>query len=279
MSGDLKIERLSKAFPVRQGWGPKVWGPKAWGRSTWHNVFRDISFSVRAGEFVTVIGPSGCGKSTLLSIAAGLDAATGGAVSVDGRTVSGPGLDRGVVFQEFALFPWLSVRDNIQFGLKSMGLPRDERLARTEKYVALVGLSRFADYFPGKLSGGMRQRVGIARALAVEPAVLLMDEPFGALDALTRENMQTALSDIWQNTRKTVLFITHDINEAVYLSERVLVLNGHPSEIVLEVDVALPRPRSRHDAGFQAIVQKLEDAIRGKAVAQDDDNGPTADRQ
>ena len=274
MSGDLRIERLSKAFPVRKGWGPK-----GWGRSTWHSVFRDISFSVRAGEFVTVIGPSGCGKSTLLSIAAGLDAATGGAVSVDGRTVFGPGLDRGVVFQEFALFPWLSVRDNIQFGLKSMGLLREERLARTEKYVSLVGLSRFADYFPGKLSGGMRQRVGIARALAVEPAVLLMDEPFGALDALTRENMQTALSDIWQNTRKTVLFITHDINEAVYLSERVLVLNGHPSEIVLEVDVALPRPRSRHDAGFQAIVQKLEDAIRGKALAPDDDNGPTADRQ
>ncbi len=255
MTGDLRIERLSKAFPVGQGWG----------RRHWHSVFHDISFSVSAGEFVTVIGPSGCGKSTLLCIAAGLEAATGGTVSVDGRAVSGPGLDRGVVFQEFALFPWLSVRDNIMFGLRSMALPRDERQARADKYVDLVGLTRFADYYPGKLSGGMRQRVGIARALAIEPAVLLMDEPFGALDALTRENMQSALSDIWQGTRKTVLFITHDIGEAVFLSERVLVLNGQPAEIVLEVKVDLPRPRSRRDAGFQAIVQELENAIRGKA--------------
>jgi len=213
-----------------------------------------------------VIGPSGCGKSTLLFIAAGLEAASGGLISVDGRAVLGPGLDRGVVFQEFALFPWLSVRDNIMFGLKSMGLARGERLARADKYVELVGLARFADYYPSKLSGGMRQRVGIARALAIEPAVLLMDEPFGALDALTRENMQTALSSIWQGTRKSVLFITHDIGEAVYLSERVLVLNGQPSDIVLEVKVDLPRPRSRHDPGFQAIVQELEDAIRGKAA-------------
>lgn len=254
MTGDLRIERLSKAFPVRQGWV----------RSTWHSVFRDVSFSVCAGEFVTVIGPSGCGKSTLLSIAAGLDAASGGTVSVDGRAVAGPGLERGVVFQEFALFPWLSVRDNIMFGLKSMGLPREERLARADKYVDLVGLARFAGYYPSRLSGGMRQRVGIARALAIEPAVLLMDEPFGALDALTRENMQTALSDIWQGTRKTVLFVTHDIGEAVYLSDRVLVLNGQPSEIVLEVKVDLPRPRSRHHPRFRAIVQELGNAIRGK---------------
>ena len=257
MTGELRIERLTKAFPVRHGWR----------RGTPHVVFRDVSFALSAGEFVTVIGPSGCGKSTLLSIAAGLEVPHSGTVSVDGQAVTGPGLDRSVVFQEFALFPWLSVRDNIAFGLKSLGVPRAERVARVDKYLALVGLARFADYFPNKLSGGMRQRVGIARALAIEPAVLLMDEPFGALDALTRETMQTALADIWQGTRKTVLFITHDINEAVFLADRVLVLNGQPSNIVLEVKVDAPRPRRRQSVEFQAIVQILEDAIRGKPAA------------
>jgi NitT/TauT family transport system ATP-binding protein len=252
LNGELRVASLSKAFPVKVGWNDR----------RWQTVFEDIDFTVKKGEFVSVIGPSGCGKSTLLNIAAGLDKATAGAVYASDRLVSGPGLDRGVVFQEFALFPWLTVRDNVSFGLKSMGLRRAEALARANKFIELVGLAPFADYYPNRLSGGMRQRVGIGRALAIEPAVLLMDEPFGALDALTRENMQIALGAIWQDTRTSVLFITHDIDEAVYLSDRVLVLNGHPARIVLEAVIDLPRPRNRHDAAFQARTRKLEDAIR-----------------
>ncbi len=254
MSGELKVSGLAKRFSVRQGWR----------RRTELTVFESLNLTVRAGEFVSVIGPSGCGKSTLLGIAAGLEEPSAGTVAVDGKPVRGPGLDRGVVFQEFALFPWLTVRDNVAFGLKSMGMKKAERLARAGKYVDLVGLSAFAHYYPNRLSGGMRQRVGLGRALAVEPAVLLMDEPFGALDALTRENMQNALGEIWQETQKTVLFITHDIEEAVFLSDRVLVLNGRPSSIVLELPIALPRPRNRHTKEFQAHVQRLDHAIRGE---------------
>jgi NitT/TauT family transport system ATP-binding protein len=258
LTGELRVESLSKAFPVKVGWNARKW----------QTVFEEIDFTVRKGEFVSLIGPSGCGKSTLLNIAAGLDSATSGAVYASDKPVSGPGLDRGVVFQEFALFPWLSVRDNVAFGLKSLGLRRAEASARADKFIDLVGLTQFADYYPNRLSGGMRQRVGIGRALAIEPAVLLMDEPFGALDALTRENMQIALGAIWQNTRTSVLFITHDIDEAVYLSDRVLVLNGHPSSIVLEVAIDLSRPRNRHDAAFQSITRKLEDAIRHPTSAR-----------
>jgi NitT/TauT family transport system ATP-binding protein len=253
MRGELRVSNLAKRFTVRHGWR----------QSSELTVFDSLSLAVQAGEFVSVIGPSGCGKSTLLCIVAGLEEPSSGTVAVDGKPVRGPGLDRGVVFQEFALFPWLSVRDNVAFGLKSMGMGREERRRRAGKYVDLVGLSSFAHYYPNRLSGGMRQRVGLGRALAVEPAVLLMDEPFGALDALTRENMQNALAEIWQETHKTVLFITHDIEEAVFLSDRVLVLNGRPSRLVLELPVSLPRPRSRHAPEFQTHVGRLEDAIRG----------------
>ena len=254
MTGELTVSRLTKRFSVNQGWR----------RKSELTVFEALSLSVRAGEFVSVIGPSGCGKSTLLGIAAGLEQPTTGEVAVDGKPVRGPGLDRGVVFQEFALFPWLTVLDNVAFGLKSMGIPTEERRKRASRYVDLVGLSAFAGYYPNRLSGGMRQRVGLGRALAIEPAVLLMDEPFGALDALTRENMQNALGEIWQETHKTVLFITHDIEEAVFLSDRVLVLNGRPSRLVLELPVSLPRPRNRHAAEFQDHVGRLDRAIRGE---------------
>ena len=251
--GELRVEQLSKAFPTAQKWG----------RSKWHTIFNNLQFSIKSGEFVCVIGPSGCGKSTLLSIAAGLEEASSGSVYVNDSPVRGPGLDRGVVFQEFALFPWLTVRGNIAFGLKSKGVPQAEVLARADKYVDLVGLSKFADYYPSRLSGGMRQRVGLGRALAIEPSVLLMDEPFGALDALTRENMELVLSDSWQETRKTVLFITHDIDEAVFLSDRVLVLNETPSRIVCELKIDLPRARDRSDPQFQRLVKQLDSAIRG----------------
>ena len=191
--GELRVEGLSKTYGRREGWN----------KTRYLRVFDDISFTVRDGEFVSIIGSSGCGKSTLLSIAGGLAEASGGSIHLDGRPVRGPGLDRGIVFQEFALFPWLTVLGNIKFGLKSKGVAGadQERLAR--KYVDLVGLSGFEDYHPYRLSGGMRQRVGLARALAIEPAALLMDEPFGALDAQTREAMQGALSDIWVKTRST----------------------------------------------------------------------------
>ncbi|HVZ53431.1 MAG TPA: ABC transporter ATP-binding protein [Pseudolabrys sp.] len=249
--GELRVEGLSKTYGRREGWN----------RTRYLRVFDDISFTVRDGEFVSIIGSSGCGKSTLLSIAGGLAEASGGSIHLDGRPVKGPGLDRGIVFQEFALFPWLTVLGNIKFGLKSKGVPSadQDRLAR--KYVDLVGLSGFEDYHPYRLSGGMRQRVGLARALAIEPAALLMDEPFGALDAQTREAMQGALSDIWAKTKRTVLFITHDIREAIYLSDRILVLSGRPARLTLELSVDLPRPRLRHDPVFQDYEAKLEGAL------------------
>ena len=249
--GELRVENLRKSYQRKEGWNT----------TRTLRVFDNVSFSVREGEFVSIIGPSGCGKSTLLNLSAGLDPASAGAVYVDGRQVHGPGLDRGVVFQEFALFPWLTVLGNIEFGLRSKGMPAAERHSAAQRYVNMVGLNGFEHFHPNRLSGGMRQRVGIARALAIEPSVLLMDEPFGALDAQTRESMQKALGEIWQATRKTVLFITHDIREAVYLSDRVLVMSGRPATISLELDIELTRPRNRHDSKFQNYELQLEQAI------------------
>lgn len=249
--GELRVDRLSKTYARRDGWN----------RTRYLRVFDNISFTVKDGEFVSIIGSSGCGKSTLLSIAAGLVEPTSGAVYVDGNQVTGPGLDRGIVFQEFALFPWLTVKGNVAFGLNSKGLPKQEQLRLAGKYVDLVGLSGFEDYHPHRLSGGMRQRVGLARALAIEPSALLMDEPFGALDAQTRESMQKGLSEIWNTTRNTILFITHDIREAIYLSDRVLVMSGRPANISLELTIDLPRPRNRHQALFQEYEARLEAAI------------------
>ena len=249
--GELRIDHLSKTYARREGWN----------RTRYLRVFEDISFTVRDGEFVSIIGSSGCGKSTLLSIAGGLSEPTSGTIHVDGKQVKGPGLDRGIVFQEFALFPWLSVLGNIAFGLNSKGIPKEEQTRLARKYVNLVGLTGFEDYHPHRLSGGMRQRVGLARALAIEPSALLMDEPFGALDAQTREAMQNALSDIWNKTRNTILFITHDIREAIYLSDRVLVMSGRPAKVSFELAIDLPRPRHRHEAVFQDFEARLEAAI------------------
>lgn len=249
--GELSIENLGKTYHRREGWNTT--------RSL--TVFEDVSIHITDGEFVSIIGTSGCGKSTLLNLAAGLDNATAGRTCVAGKEVTGPGLDRGVVFQEFALFPWLTTLDNVAFGLQSKGMGRTERRAIAQKYVDLVGLTGFETYYIHRLSGGMRQRVGLARALAVEPAALLMDEPFGALDAQTRETMQAALSEIWERTKKTILFVTHDIREAVYLSDRVIVLSGRPATVSLELTIDLDRPRNRHDAKFQKFEHELEVAI------------------
>jgi len=199
--------------------------------------------TVREGEFITVIGPSGCGKTTLLHMMGGFIPADGGSIAVYGNRVSGPGPDRGMMFQEFALFPWKTVAGNVAWGLEAQGMPRAEIEAVVKKYLEMMGLWDFRNHFPAELSGGMKQRVALARVLAFDPKVLLMDEPFGALDAQTRELMQAELTRLWDQTGKTVVFVTHDIEEAVYLGDRVVVLTARPARVKEEVEIALPRPR------------------------------------
>ena len=200
-------------------------------------------FSVREGEFITVIGPSGCGKSTFLHILGGFIKADAGSIRVHGEEVSGPGPDRGMMFQEFALFPWRTVAGNVSWGLEAQGMPKAQIEAVVPKYLGLMGLGDFGHHFPAELSGGMKQRVALARVLAFDPKVLLMDEPFGALDAQTRETMQEELTRLWERTGKTIVFVTHDIDEAVYLGDRVVVLSARPARILEEVRIELPRPR------------------------------------
>jgi NitT/TauT family transport system ATP-binding protein len=204
----------------------------------------NVSLDVADNEFVTVVGPSGCGKSTLMNILAGLDDPTSGSALVDGKTVSGPGPERGVIFQQYALFPWLTVRKNVEFGLKTAGLGARERREKAEHFIEMVGLSQFADALPKMLSGGMKQRCAIARAYAVNPTILLMDEPFGALDALTRVKLQEQLLDTWSQEKRTVVFITHDVDEAVFLANRVVVMAARPGRIFDIVNVDLPYPRT-----------------------------------
>jgi NitT/TauT family transport system ATP-binding protein len=201
-------------------------------------------FSVRDGEFVTIIGPSGCGKSTLLHIMGGFIRGESGEIRVHGRHVDGPGPDRGVMFQEFALFPWKTVAGNVAWGLEAQRFPRDKIEQTVRAYLDMIGLSEFRNHYPAELSGGMKQRVALARVLAFNPEVLLMDEPFGALDAQTREAMQEELTRLWERTGKTIVFVTHDIDEAVYLGDRVVVLTARPGRIREEVKIDLPRPRS-----------------------------------
>lgn len=204
----------------------------------------DVSLKVAKNEFCVIVGPSGCGKSSLLYLAAGLNDATSGSIKVDGREVIEPGPDRGMVFQSYTLFPWLTVRANIEYGPKRKGLPAQQRKQIVDQYLNEVGLAPFADHYPAQLSGGMKQRVAIARALANDPAVLLMDEPFGALDSQTRGTMQKLLLRVWERQQKTVLFVTHDIDEALVLGDRVLVMTARPGKIKAEIKVDIPRPRS-----------------------------------
>ncbi|MBO8191770.1 ABC transporter ATP-binding protein [Streptomyces oryzae] len=223
-----------------------------------------VSLEVADQEFVTVVGPSGCGKSTLLSMAAGLQDPTCGRVLVDGTPVTGPGPDRGVIFQQYALFPWLTVRQNVEFGLKLAAVPTQERRHRADQAIGLVGLDDFADALPKALSGGMKQRCAIARAYAVDPQVLLMDEPFGALDALTRVQLQDQLLATWSREKRTVLFITHDVDEAVYLASRVVVMAARPGRIHRIIDVDLPYPRTeeiRLSADFRQIRNTVWTAV------------------
>lgn len=239
----LKIEGVSKIFP---------------GRAGAIEALRPVDIDVATGEFVCLLGPSGCGKSTLLIIIAGLEPPSGGTVLADGRIVRGPGTDRVLLFQEAALFPWLDVQHNVEFGLRQAGMPAKERAATARRYIELVHLKGFERSFVHQLSGGMRQRVAIARALAIDPAILLMDEPFGALDALTRDRLHAELESIWASTRKTVLFVTHNVREAVALGDRVLVFSPRPGRIVREFRIDLPRPRSLED---HALVDKAAEIM------------------
>jgi NitT/TauT family transport system ATP-binding protein len=244
----IAIERLSKTFESARG--------------TSHLALSDISLDVPEGQFVSILGPSGCGKSTLLYIVGGFVTPSTGTVRVGGKPVTGPGPDRGPVFQEFALFPWKTVLGNVMYGLIEQGAPRRMAEERARALIEMVHLKGYENFYPKELSGGMKQRVAIARTLAYGPSILLMDEPFGALDAHTRTGMQMELLDIWERDRKTVLFVTHSVEEAVFLSDRVVVLTRSPGRIKQVIDIDLPRPRRRAevlvDRRYQDYVVAIE---------------------
>jgi NitT/TauT family transport system ATP-binding protein len=244
----IAIEAVSKTFEAR--------------RDRRHLAITDVALAVTAGEFVSILGPSGCGKSTLLYIVGGFITPSTGSVTVNGRPVTGPGPDRGPVFQEFALFPWKTVLGNVMYGLEQNGVARAEARERARELLVLVHLSAYENFYPKELSGGMKQRVALARTLAYRPSILLMDEPFGALDAHTRTRLQNDLLDIWERDRKTVLFVTHSVEEAVFLSDRVAVMTRSPGRIKEIIPIALPRPRDRAtlllDRRYQDLVVRIE---------------------
>ena len=220
-------------------------------------ALEDINLDVKPGEFLCIIGPSGCGKTTLLRMIAGLEYPTSGEIILDGKEVKGPSSDRGMVFQEFSLFPWRTVLKNVEFGLQMRNIKSKERHAIAERYIELVGLRGFEKHYPYELSGGMKQRVAIARALATEPSILLMDEPFGSVDAQTRNILQEELLQIWKRTEKTIIFVTHSVDEAVYLADRVVVMSARPGRIVECIDIDIERPRKRTSVEANVIREQL----------------------
>jgi NitT/TauT family transport system ATP-binding protein len=228
----------------------------------------NVSLSVRDREFVALLGPSGCGKSTLLYLVGGFLPVEHGAILVEEKPVAGPGPDRGIVFQHFALFPWKTVLQNVLYGLEKLGLPRDERERRAREFIDLVGLAGFEDSYPAQLSGGMKQRAAIARTLAIDPRVLLMDEPFGALDAQTRSLMQDELLRIWQRSRKTVIFVTHDVQEAVFLAERIAVMSARPGRVKEIVEVGFDKndPDLLRTPHFLEMVDHVWNLVRSEAI-------------
>ncbi len=231
-----------------------------------------VSLSIAQNEIVCVVGASGCGKTTLMNIVAGLEDATGGVVEVDGRPVAGPSPERGVIFQQYALFPWLTVRKNVEFGLALQRMRASERRRVAEHYLDLVGLRDAADKLPKELSGGMKQRCAIARAYAVQPKLLLMDEPFGALDALTKTGLQDQLLEAWSAEPRTIFFITHDVDEAVYLANRVVVMAPHPGRVETVIDIDLPYPRNfemRTRPEFNLLRRRVWDAVHGQGLPLD----------
>ena len=255
MSG-LLIDGVSRTFPGHGGRPPT-------------RALEPISLTVDDHDFLVLLGPSGCGKSTLLRIVAGLDQPTDGRVLVNGAPVRGPGADRGMVFQSYTLFPWLTVEENIRFGLREKGMLAIEQARVAAHYVDRVGLAGFEHHYPKTLSGGMQQRTALARALANDPEILLLDEPFGALDNQTRALMQELLLSIWETDRKTVLFVTHDIDEAIFMANRVAVLTARPGQIKSEIAIALPRPRHytlKTTTEFSAYKARLTEEIRGESI-------------
>jgi NitT/TauT family transport system ATP-binding protein len=258
----LVIEGAARVFPGVRGGAPT-------------RALEPIDLSVGDNDFVTILGPSGCGKSTLLRLVAGLDTATSGRVTLDGRTIERPGPDRGMVFQSYTLFPWLTVAENIAFGLREKGMPAVMRAGIVQQWLDRVGLTGFAHHYPKQLSGGMQQRTAIARALANDPTILLLDEPFGALDNQTRALMQELLLGIWEREQKTVLFVTHDIEEAIFLASRVVVMTARPGRIKAELAIDLPHPRHytiKTSPEFSALKARLTEEIRAEAVLAAEDH-------
>jgi ABC-type nitrate/sulfonate/bicarbonate transport system ATPase subunit len=242
------------------------------GDATGGKVLNGISFSVEKGSLVSVLGPTGCGKTTLVRIIAGLLIPTQGLIKVDGHVVTGPSADRTVIFQEYGLFEWKTVMENVEFGLKAKGLPKRERRQLAQPYIDMVHLRGSERKYPKELSGGMKQRAAIARALAVEPECVLMDEPFAALDAQTRLLLQEEILEIWEETRKTILLVTHNVEEAVFLSDRIFVLSNLPARVVLDIEVNLPRPRSpemRFERRYRDIVDRLWQTLRAQVTPND----------
>ncbi|REK75069.1 ABC transporter ATP-binding protein [Paenibacillus paeoniae] len=234
---------------------------KSPGQAADRHVLNRLKLSVEAGQFICLLGPSGCGKTTLLNCVAGFQPYEGH-IYFNGAKIEKPGKERGVVFQEYALFPWFTVEQNVEFGLRVNGVPAAERKEQARHYIRMVGLAGFEKHYPGKLSGGMKQRAGLARVLANEPSMLLMDEPFAALDEQTREKLQTELLGIWEKQRKTCLFVTHSIQEAVYLADRVIVLQPNPAHIALDLRIDLPRLRNRHDEKLLQYQARISEALR-----------------
>ena len=258
----IRLQHVGKSYPVRQ---------RTPGGEPVFQALHDVNLSVREGEFLTLVGQSGCGKTTLLELLCGLSLPTTGSITVDGQPVQGPGLDRGIVFQQYALFPWRTALRNVEFGLEAKGVPRRERAERARDHLALVGLQGFEQHYPHELSGGMKQRVAIARSLSYDPGILLMDEPFGALDEQTRESLQRALLRIWQRTGKTIVFITHSIDEAVYLGQRVAVMQPRPGRIETIVEVPLAKQADEHDVRadpqFVALRHEVWKLVRDTGAA------------
>ena len=248
----LELRSIKKTFHTRRGQT---------------NALQEINFDVASGEFVCLLGPSGCGKSTLLNIVAGLDQPDSGEILADGRPISGPGRDRVMIFQEAALFPWLNVRDNVTFGLQDMGISRAEQKTIAARYLEMVGLRGFEKAYVHEISGGMKQRVALARALALDPQVLLMDEPFAALDAQTRDLLHTELQNIWLQSGKTILFVTHNVREALVLGDRVLLMSARPGRIKREFTCKLPRPREIEDHALVDETRAVLDELREEVMA------------
>lgn len=239
------------------------------GRKQQISALQDFNLDIREGEFFTLLGPSGCGKSTFLNVLAGLARKSGGSISIDGQPASGINREQGVVFQGYALFPWRTVLQNIEVGLEIRKIPKRERRETAEQFLHLVGLSGFGQRYPHELSGGMRQRVAIARSLAYSPSLLLMDEPFAALDAQTREILQSELLRIWEQHKTTIVFITHSLDEAIYLSDRIAVMTHRPGRIKSVLDIALPRPRPaeiRHAPAFVQLREQAWDVLRDEVA-------------